>query len=107
MSNHPPPPIHQRNTPFVILSQGMSSKFSTKSILWILNGCGLEGLSITGGPVRFHEVSSRFAGFGFRQHLLTTSGGKVMQTALGCDLPMTIVPASLLLRREPYRLFRF
>ena len=85
----------------------MSSKFSTKSILWILNGCGLEGLSITGGPVRFHEVSSRFAGFGFRQHLLTTSGGKVMQTALGCDLPMTIVPASLLLRREPYRLFRF
>ena len=25
-----------------------------KSILWILNGCGLEGRGITGGPVRFH-----------------------------------------------------
>ena len=24
-----------------------------KSILWILNGCGLEGKGITGGPVRF------------------------------------------------------
>lgn len=78
-----------------------------KSILWILNGCGLEGRGITGGPVRFHEVSKRFAADGFVQHLLTTPGGKAMQTTLGCELPMTVVPASLLLRSEPCRPFRF
>ena len=78
-----------------------------KSILWILNGCGLEGRGITGGPVRFHEVSKRFAAAGHVQHLLTTPGGKAMQTTLGCKLPMTVVPASLLLRNEPCRPFRF
>ena len=78
-----------------------------KSILWILNGCGLEGRGITGGPVRFHEISKRFAADGRIQHLLTTPGGRTMQTALGCQLPMTIVPASLLLRTEPFRPFRF
>ena len=78
-----------------------------KSILWILNGCGLEGRGITGGPVRFHEVSKRFAADGRVQHLLTTPGGKTMQTTLGCELPMTVVPASLLLRSEPCRPFRF
>ena len=78
-----------------------------KSILWILNGCGLEGRGITGGPVRFHEVSKRFAADGRVQHLLTTRGGKQMQTTLGCKLPMTVVPASLLLRSEPCRPFRF
>ena len=78
-----------------------------KSILWILNGCGLEGRGITGGPVRFHEVSKRFAADGRVQHLLTTPGGKQMQTTLGCRLPMTVVPASLLLRSEPCRPFRF
>ena len=78
-----------------------------KSILWILNGCGLEGRGITGGPVRFHEVSKRFAANGRIQHLLTTPGGKAMQTTLGCQLPMTVVPASLLLRSEPCRPFRF
>ena len=78
-----------------------------KSILWILNGCGLEGRGITGGPVRFHEVSKRFAADGRAQHLLTTPGGKQMQTTLGCQLPMTVVPASLLLRSEPCRPFRF
>ena len=78
-----------------------------KSILWILNGCGLEGRGITGGPVRFHEVSKRFAADGRVQHLLTTPGGKAMQTTLGCKLPMTVVPASLLLKSEPCRPFRF
>ena len=78
-----------------------------KSILWILNGCGLEGCGITGGPVRFHEVSKRFAASGHVQHLLTTPGGRQMQTTLGCQLPMTVVPASLLLRNEPCRPFRF
>lgn len=78
-----------------------------KSILWILNGCGLEGRGITGAPVRFHEISKRFAERSFAQHLLTTPGGKVMQTPLGCMLPMTVVPASLLLKTEPCRPFRF
>lgn len=78
-----------------------------KSILWILNGCGLEGRGITGAPVRFHEVSKRFAADGRVQHLLTTPGGKTMQTTLGCKLPMTVVPASFLLRSEPCRPFRF
>ncbi len=77
-----------------------------KSILWILNGCGLEGHGITGGPVRFHEVSRRFASLGHRQHLLTTSGGKMLQKSLGCGLPMTVVPSSILLKREPARFFR-
>ena len=77
-----------------------------KSILWILNGCGLEGRGITGGPVRFFEISKRFAADGRIQHLLTTSGGRTMQTTLGCKLPMTVVPASLLLRTEPFRPFR-
>lgn len=78
-----------------------------KSILWILNGCGLEGKGITGGPVRFHEISRRFASNGHSQHLLTTSGGKEMQSALGCVLPMTVVPSSFFLREEPCRPFRF
>ena len=78
-----------------------------KSILWILNGCGLEGRGITGGPVRFHEVSKRFAAAGHVQHLMTTPGGQQMQTTLGCQLPMTVVPASFLLRNEPCRPFRF
>ena len=78
-----------------------------KSILWILNGCGLEGKGITGGPVRFHEISRRFAKNNHSQHLLTTSGGKEMQSALGCTLPMTVVPSSLFLRKEPCRPFRF
>lgn len=78
-----------------------------KSILWILNGCGLEGKGITGGPVRFYEISRRFSSFGINQHLLTTRGGKTTQSTLGCALPMTIVPASLLLNNEPCRPFRF
>lgn len=78
-----------------------------KSILWVLNGCGLEGKGITGGPVRFHEVSRRFAAFGHKQHLMTTEGGRVMQTTLGCTLPMTVVPSSLFFRKEPCRAFRF
>ena len=78
-----------------------------KSILWILNGCGLEGTGITGAPVRFHEISRRFATAGRVQHLLTTPGGREMQQTLGCRLPMTVVPASLLLRTEPCRPFRF
>ena len=78
-----------------------------KSILWILNGCGLEGKGITGGPVRFYEISRRFSSYGIKQHLLTTRGGKIMQTTLGCNLPMTVLPASFILKNEPCRPFRF
>lgn len=78
-----------------------------KSILWVLNGCGLEGRGITGAPVRFHEISRRFAREGVRQHVLTTSGGKTMIETLGSELPTTVVPASLFLTREPCVPFRF
>lgn len=77
-----------------------------KSILWILNGCGLEGKGITGGPVRFHEVSKRFSQSGISQHLMTTDGGREMQSTLGCKIPMSVVPASFLLTKEPCRPFR-
>lgn len=77
-----------------------------KSILWILNGCGLEGQGITGGPVRFYEISRRFAALGYKQHLMTTLGGEEMLKGLGCTLPMTVVRASLVLSKEPCRLFR-
>lgn len=77
-----------------------------KSILWILNGCGLEGKGITGAPVRFYEESRRFSSCTSSQHLLTTPGGMDMLTSLGCTIPTTVVPASLLLKREPCRPFR-
>ncbi len=75
-------------------------------ILWVLNGCGLEGRVITGGPVRFNEVSRRFGGMGFEQHLMTTRGGDAMLGGMGCTLPRTIVPASFFLKKEPCRPFR-
>ncbi|MCQ2388278.1 MAG: UDP-2,3-diacylglucosamine diphosphatase LpxI [Kiritimatiellae bacterium] len=79
---------------------------SRMRILWILNGCGLESRVITGGPVRFHEVSRRFAGMGFAQHLMTTRGGDGMLGGMGCALPRTVVPASFFLKKEPCRPFR-
>ena len=49
-------------------------------IVWMLNGCGLESGSITGSPLRFQAVSSRWQGMtaGPEQHLVTTSGGEAM-----------------------------
>ena len=76
------------------------------NVLWILNGCGLEGGSVTGGPVRFHEVSRRWKAMGATQRLMTTSGGEAMLRGLGCDLPVVRVPASVFLRKEPCRAFR-
>ena len=76
-------------------------------IVWILNGCGLEGGSITGGPARFHEISHRWRGKGCEQLLMTTSGGETMLRRMGCRLDMLCVPASLLLSRELFRPFRF
>lgn len=76
------------------------------SIVWILNGCGLEGRGITGAPVRFHEISKRFAARGVEQRLMTTSGGAAMLDSLGSRIARVLVPASLILRREPCRPFR-
>jgi glycosyltransferase involved in cell wall biosynthesis len=76
-----------------------------RSTLWILNGCGLEAGSITGGPVRFHEISRRWLQThpDICQHLLTTSGGEGMLRSMGCELPSTLVPASLFSMREIIR----
>ncbi len=77
-------------------------------VLWILNGCGLEN-SVTGGPVRFHEVSSRWGRFAeeLEQELMTTAGGEGLCEDLGSRIKRTVVPASLFLKREPSRFFRF
>ena len=79
------------------------------TIQWILNGCGLEADSITGGPVRFHEISRRWADGErlLKQRVMTTAGGKDMLRRMGCTLPMTQVPASLFANREWFRLQRF
>lgn len=75
-------------------------------ILWVLNGCGLEGRGITGAPVRFHEVAKRFSEMGAEQLVMTTLGGREMLKSLGCQLPMEVIPASILLKREPWVGFR-
>lgn len=75
-------------------------------VLWILNGCGLEGGSVTGGPVRFHEISSRWLGRA-EQLLMTTTGGERLCRSLGSEVADVPVRASLFLRREPVRAFRF
>ena len=69
----------------------------------------MEAGSITGGPVRFHEVSRRWLNLhsDTRQRLLTTPGGAQMLSGMGCEIPASIVRASLFLRREPFRAFRF
>ncbi len=78
-------------------------------IAWILNGCGLVDNAITGGPLRFHEVSSRWAKArpDFEHILLTTSGGAGMLRKMGCAFPLKLLPASFILKREPFKIFRF
>lgn len=78
-------------------------------IVWILNGCGLVDHAITGGPLRFHEVSSRWAKerSDFTHVLLTTSGGEGMLRKMGCLFPSRLLPASLVLKQEPFKAFRF
>lgn len=75
-------------------------------ILWILHGCGLEGRGITGGPVRYHEISRRFQKQSIEQFLLTTKGGRDMLQGMGSSIPDAISPASLVFKREPCRAFR-
>lgn len=78
-------------------------------IVWILNGCGLVDNSITGGPLRFHEVSARWAKAraDFEHLLLTTSGGAGMLHKMGCQFPVDLLPASFILKHEPSKIFRF
>ena len=78
-------------------------------LLWILNGCGMESGSITGGPVRFHEISRRWLcrEGGERQQVMTTAGGAGMLRRMGCTLPLIHVPAALLANREWFRMQRF
>lgn len=78
------------------------------SVQWILNGCGMEAGSITGGPVRFHEISRRWlqAVPGVRQQLMTTPGGEGMLKGMGCVLPVTRVRASICAKKEWFRATR-
>lgn len=78
-------------------------------VAWILNGCGLESRSITGSPIRFQAVSSRWQAEvnGLAQTLVTTSGGERMLRNMGCALPAVRLPASLALKEEPFKAFRF
>ena len=77
-------------------------------IVWVLNGCGLESGSITGSPIRFQAISSRWQRLAERpeQMLVTTAGGERMLRNMGCALPVMRLPASLLLKREPFKAFR-
>lgn len=79
------------------------------TITWILNGCGLESGSITGSPIRFQAVSSRWQASrtGVVQTLVTTSGGERMLRKMGCAMPAVGLPASFLLKEEPFKVFRF
>jgi len=79
-------------------------------LVWILNGCGLEDGTITGSPLRFHAISSRWQRqvAEFSQCLITTSGGAEMLRRMGSEVPVAQrLPAALLLRREPFVPFRF
>jgi glycosyltransferase involved in cell wall biosynthesis len=80
---------------------------ATPHILWILNGCGMESGSITGGPVRFHEISRRLQGTGaWAQTLQTTTGGAAMLRRMGCTLPTRRTRAALVAKRELFRVSR-
>lgn len=76
-------------------------------ILWILNGCGLVSNSITGGPLRFFEVSRRWqARPDIEQSLLTTSGGEKMLSSMGMTIPTLKVRCSFFCKKEYFRFLR-
>lgn len=77
-------------------------------VVWLLNGCGLEAGSITGSPIRFQAISSRWQRLekGPEQTLVTTSGGQQMLRNMACELPIVRLPASFMLKREPFKAFR-
>jgi glycosyltransferase involved in cell wall biosynthesis len=78
-------------------------------LVWILNGCGLESGTVTGSPLRFHAVSRRWQDKAeVEQSLVTTPGGAEMLRRMGSTVPVSrLLPASLVLRREPFVPFRF
>lgn len=77
-------------------------------LVWILNGCGLESGTVTGSPLRFHAVSRRWqVKPDVSQSLVTTPGGAEMLRRMGSTVPVSrLLPASLVLRREPFVPFR-
>ncbi len=74
-------------------------------IAWVLNSYGLDSGAITGSPIRFHAISSRWQRERpeLEQVLITTSGGERVLRSVGCTLPAVRMPASLLLAREPFK----
>ena len=78
-------------------------------IVWVLNSYGLDSGAVTGSPIRFHAISSRWQKnvSGIEQMLLTTSGGERVLRGVGCTLPILRVPASLVLKREPFKIKAF
>jgi glycosyltransferase involved in cell wall biosynthesis len=74
-------------------------------VVWVLNSYGLDSGAITGSPIRFHAISSRWQKEvpGLEQVLVTTSGGERVLRSVGCTLPVVRVPASLALAREPFK----
>ena len=83
-------------------------KQNKTKILWILNGCGLVSNSITGGPLRFFEVSKRWqARSDIDQVLLTTSGGVKMLSSMGMTTPTVEVRCSIFGKKEYHRILRF
>ena len=77
-------------------------------IIWMLTSYGLDSGAITGSPIRFHAVSSRWqkSVSELEQVLVTTSGGERVLRSMGCCFPMVQVPCSLLIKREPCKAFR-
>lgn len=76
-------------------------------IIWIMNGCGLVKDVVTGGPIRLHAISSRWNNKeNVDQILLTTIGGKGLAERFGSILDMKVLPASILLKNEPFLPFR-
>ena len=92
----------------MVFTSAIQTKEKMK-IAWLLNGCGLESRTITGSPIRFHAVSSRWRALHpeIEQTLVTTSGGEQMLRRMGCELKVVRLPASLVLRAEPFKIFRF
>ena len=77
---------------------------ANRSMVWIQTGCGLNADIVTGGPVRFHEISRIWQQTeGWEQTLVTTVGGEGMLRRMGCTLPIRRVWAALLTRKEWFR----
>jgi len=79
-------------------------------IAWIMNGCGLNKIGISGGEIRFSAISSRWINKGNNEQLIiTTSGGIELLKKVNLEDKLTkyILPASLFVKTEPFKAFRF